>query len=52
MLFLYALTLSVSAALIFSIQPMFTKMVLPLLGGTPAVWNTAMMFFQVALLAG
>ena len=52
MLFLYALTLFVGAALVFSIQPLFTKMVLPLLGGTPAVWNTAMMFFQAALLAG
>jgi len=52
MLFVYAFTLSISAALVFSIQPMFTKRVLPLLGGTPAVWNTAMMFFQAALLAG
>ena len=52
MLTVFALTLFVSAALLFSIQPMFTKMVLPLLGGTPAVWNTAMMFFQAALLAG
>jgi hypothetical protein len=31
---------------------MFTKMVLPLLGGTPAVWNTSLLFFQAALLAG
>ena len=41
-----------SAALLFLVQPMFSKMVLPLLGGTPAVWNTAMLFFQAALLAG
>lgn len=41
-----------SAALLFAIQPMFSKMVLPLLGGTPAVWNTAMMFFQAVLLLG
>lgn len=41
-----------SAALLFAIQPMFSKMVLPLLGGTPAVWNTAMMFFQAMLLLG
>ena len=48
----YALTLLISAALLFSIQPMFSKMILPLLGGTPQVWNTAMVFFQVTLLAG
>jgi hypothetical protein len=44
--------LFLSAVILFAIEPMFTKMVLPLLGGTPAVWNTAMMFFQAALLAG
>jgi hypothetical protein len=49
---LFALTIFTGSALIFAVQPMFTKMVLPLLGGTPAVWNTAMMFFQAALLAG
>ncbi len=48
----YALTLLVSAALLFSIQPLFSKMILPLLGGTPQVWNTAMLFFQVCLLGG
>ena len=52
MLALFTITLFVSATLLFWIQPMFTKMVLPLLGGSPAVWNTAMMFFQAALLAG
>lgn len=41
-----------SASLLFAVQPMFSKMVLPLLGGTPAVWNTAMMFFQAMLLLG
>jgi hypothetical protein len=41
---LFALTLFVSSALLFLIQPMFAKMVLPLLGGTPAVWNTCMVF--------
>jgi hypothetical protein len=49
---LYALTLFVSAFLLFSIQPMFAKMVLPRLGGAPAVWSVAMVFFQTALLAG
>ncbi|MGB4058345.1 MAG: hypothetical protein WBK77_09710, partial [Alphaproteobacteria bacterium] len=48
----YSVTLLLSAALLFSIQPMFSKMVLPLLGGTPQVWNTAMLFFQVMLLGG
>ncbi len=41
-----------SAALLFVVQPMIGKMVLPLLGGTPAVWNTCMVFFQAALLGG
>jgi len=49
---LYAVTLFVSATLVFAVQPLFTKMVLPLLGGTPAVWTTAMMFFQGLLLLG
>ncbi len=50
--YLFIVTLCVSAFLLFLIQPMFTKLVLPLLGGTPAVWNTAMIFFQAMLLAG
>ena len=49
---LYAVTLLVSAALLFCVQPMFARFVLPLLGGTPAVWNVSMLFFQLALLAG
>lgn len=48
----FSLTLLLSAALLFSIQPMFSKMILPLLGGTPQVWNTAMLFFQIVLLMG
>jgi hypothetical protein len=40
-----------SAALLFAVQPMFTKMVLPRLGGAPQVWSVAMVFFQAALLA-
>jgi SAM-dependent methyltransferase len=42
----------VSAALLFLMEPMFAKMVLPLLGGTAAVWNTSLMFFQTVLLCG
>jgi spermidine synthase len=49
---LYTAALFVSAFLLFWMQPLVTKMVLPSLGGSPAVWNTAMMFFQVMLLAG
>lgn len=50
--FLFALTLFVSAMLLFFVQPMVAKMILPMFGGTPAVWNTCMVFFQAALLAG
>ncbi|MBX9614716.1 MAG: fused MFS/spermidine synthase [Caulobacteraceae bacterium] len=49
---LFALAIFTSAALVFVVQPMVTKLVLPMLGGSPAVWNTAMVFFQTALLAG
>jgi hypothetical protein len=45
-------TLFLSALLLFSVQPVFAKMVLPKLGGTPAVWAVSMVFFQAALLAG
>ncbi|MFN2414062.1 MAG: spermidine synthase, partial [Pyrinomonadaceae bacterium] len=49
---LFAAALFVSAFLLFWVQPLVGKTVLPLLGGTPAVWNTCMLFFQAALLAG
>ena len=52
MVALYAVTLFASAALLFLVQPMFARLVLPLLGGSPAVWNTAMVFYQATLLAG
>src|SRR6266446_3863869 len=42
----------VSAALLFAVQPMFTKMILPQLGGAASVWSVAMVFFQTTLLAG
>ena len=42
----------VSAGLLFLMEPMFAKMVLPLLGGTAAVWSTCLVFFQTILLAG
>jgi spermidine synthase len=49
---LFTSALFVSAFLLFLVQPMVAKMVLPMLGGAPMVWNTCMVFFQVALLAG
>lgn len=49
---LFMFAIFVSAALLFFVQPMFAKMVLPRLGGTPAVWSVAMVFFQTVLLAG
>ena len=49
---LFTVTLFVSAALLFVVEPMFAKMVLPLLGGAPAVWNTCLVFYQAALLVG
>lgn len=49
---IYTLTIFTSAFLLFLIQPMISKLLLPHLGGSPAVWNTAMMFFQIALLLG
>src|SRR5919202_1138475 len=48
----YVATMFVSATLLFLVQPMFARMVLPLLGGSPAVWNTTVVFYQAALLAG
>jgi spermidine synthase len=48
----YAATLFLSAALLFLVQPMLTKMVLPQLGGAPSVWNTCLCFFQATLLLG
>lgn len=50
--FLFASTLFISATLMFVLQPMFGKILLPLLGGTPAVWNTCMVFYQTLLFLG
>jgi hypothetical protein len=52
MVALYSVTLFASATLLFLAQPMFARLVLPLLGGSPSVWNLAMVFYQAALLAG
>jgi hypothetical protein len=48
----YATTVMVSAALVFAVQPLMARMLLPRLGGAPAVWNTCLVFFQAALLVG
>jgi len=49
---LFSLTLFVSAALMFAVQPMAGRMLLPIIGGTPTGWIVTMAFFQVMLLAG
>ena len=49
---LFSLALFVGAALLFALEPMVGKFLLPSLGSTPAVWNTTVLFFQAALLAG
>lgn len=48
----YTASIFISALLLFSVQPLFTKMILPRLGGSPAVWSIAMVFFQSLLLGG
>lgn len=48
----FAFTLLVAALLLFSIEPIVAKMLLPLLGGAPAIWTTCMLFFQTTLLVG
>src|SRR5262245_57508614 len=52
MMWTFTLTTFLSALLLFAIQPMFAKMVLPVLGGSPSVWSVSVFFFQAALLAG
>jgi hypothetical protein len=52
MVLLYVLTSFLTASLLFLVQPMVGRMVLPAFGGSPQVWTTSMLFFQVALLAG
>jgi hypothetical protein len=51
-LVLFATTIFAGASLVFLIQPMLAKMVLPLFGGTPAVWAVSLVFFQAVLLGG
>ncbi len=49
---LFAVTIFLGSGLLFLVQPMIAKAILPLAGGTPAVWNTCLFFFQGALLLG
>jgi hypothetical protein len=49
---LFTLATFLGAALLFLVQPIVARMALPLLGGSPAVWTTCMLFFQAVLLAG
>lgn len=49
---IFAGTILISAFLLFQVQPLISKYILPWFGGSPAVWTTAMLFFQLALLCG
>src|SRR5690242_3932293 len=49
---LFAAAVFVSAALLFLVEPLVGKLALPQLGGSPAIWNTSLAFFQAGLLAG
>ena len=51
-LWAFAATIGLSAFLLFAVQPLFARMVLPKLGGSPSVWAVSMCFFQAVLLAG
>jgi hypothetical protein len=52
LLIVFTVSMFISATLLFLVEPMLAKMALPLLGGTPSVWNTCLVFFQAVLLAG
>src|SRR5688572_2345139 len=48
----FALTIFTGAFLLFQVQPLIGKYILPWFGGGPGVWTTCMLFFQLLLLAG
>src|SRR5512134_2365494 len=52
LMFIFAISVFLSAFLLFQVQPMIGKFILPWFGGTPAVWSTVMLFFQVLLTGG
>jgi hypothetical protein len=49
---IYAATIFLSSLLLFLVQPLIARLILPWFGGTAAVWTTCMLFFQTLLLAG
>src|SRR3984885_15753281 len=49
---IYSLTIFLSAFLLFQVQPLIAKFILPWFGGLPSVWTTCMLFFQMLLFAG
>src|SRR5437764_4221832 len=51
-MYLFAITILLSAFLLFLVQPLIARMILPWFGGTGAVWTTCLMFFQTTLLVG
>src|SRR5947199_2668511 len=51
-MFVYAATIFLSAFLLFQVQPLIAKFILPWFGGSAAVWSAALLFFQLLLLAG
>src|SRR5437879_3701146 len=52
LMYLFAVTIFLSAFLLFLVQPLIARIILPWFGGTAAVWTTCLMFFQTTLLAG
>src|SRR5215212_3949024 len=52
MIAIFSAAALVSAFLLFWVEPFFARLVLPMLGGAPAVWNTCLMYFQTLLLLG
>lgn len=52
MIVVFSIAIFLNAGLLFLIQPLIAKMILPWLGGSPAVWNTSLIFYQACLLAG
>ena len=51
-MWIYAATIGWSALLLFMVQPLISRFILPWFGGSPAVWSTSLLFFQVLLLGG
>src|SRR4051812_41705771 len=49
---IYAATIFLSSFLLFLVQPLIARLILPWFGGSAAVWTTCMLFFQIVLLAG